>query len=419
MRFVSMVVLCCVGPLAADNQAPLDPGPAPIVNVNSRYSVESIEVVGSQGKSLSRGVQQEIRRLVGTNLDDDALRRLAGKLRLELHARSVEHRILRGQRQDHVKVVYEITPKPVEFDVSVPRFLYHSRQGWTAEAQAALRIGGNTMMFGVLSDNDQLPERNSGIKASYERQRLFSTNTALVVEFLSVRQQWNGASGAAFAAIPPEEPGSYRTRQNVEPALRIGLAPGLTLSTGASFQWFEPQFSAAQDATSRAVVNTLRYHRQWEGADEIQQDLDAGYSLRAATKALGSDLAYTRHSWDLSYALKSGRQGVLVSFSAGRLTGGAPMFERYVLGNSTSLRGWNRFDIDPLGGTRMVHNSVEYQYGLLQVFYDTGAVWSRELVRKVRHSAGIGLRKDGFAVALAFPLREGRIEPIVLAGMNF
>lgn len=403
----------------ADNQTPLDPGPASLVNVNSRYFVESIEVIGNRGKQLSRGIQQEIHRLIGTNLDDDALRKLAGKLRVELHAKSVEHRILRGQRQDQVKVVFEITPKPVEFDVSVPRFLYHSRQGWTAEAQAALTFGDNTMMFGVLSDNDELTERNSGIRARYERRRLFSSSAVLVVDFLSLRQQWNGASEVAFATISPLEPGSYRTRQNLEPGIRFGLAPGLTLTSGASFQWIENQFPAAQDATSRAVVNTLRYHRQWEEADGIQQDLDAGYSLRAATKALGSDFAYARHSWDVLYALKSGRQGVLAHFTAGRLTGQAPIFERYILGNSSTLRGWNRFDIDPLGGTRMVHNSLEYRYGLLQVFYDTGAVWSRRLVRTVRHSAGIGLRKDGFTVALAFPLREGRIEPIVLAGMNF
>ena len=44
-------------------------------------------------------------------------------------------------------------------------------------------------------------------------------------------------------------------------------------------------------------------------------------------------------------------------------------------GNSYYLRGWNKYDIDPIGGNRLVHNSVEYRYGPFQAFYDAGAVW--------------------------------------------
>ena len=59
------------------------------------------------------------------------------------------------------------------------------------------------------------------------------------------------------------------------------------------------------------------------------------------------------------------------------ISGRAPLFERFVLGTSSTLRGWNKFDIDPLGGDRMVHNTLEYRYRMLEVFYDTGAVWNR------------------------------------------
>ena len=71
--------------------------------------------------------------------------------------------------------------------------------------------------------------------------------------------------------------------------------------------------------------------------------------------------------------LTRGKNVLIEDLSAGITTGRAPLFERFVLGNSSTLRGWNKYDLDPLGGNRMVHNSVEYRYGAFQVFYDTGA----------------------------------------------
>lgn len=95
------------------------------------------------------------------------------------------------------------------------------------------------------------------------------------------------------------------------------------------------------------------------------------------------------------------------------------LFERFVLGNSSTLRGWNKFDLDPLGGNRMVHNSVEYRYGVFQAFYDSGAIWDRPDAAVLRHSVGVGLRQGVFSLAVAFPLKEGRIDPIFMMGMNY
>jgi len=103
----------------------------------------------------------------------------------------------------------------------------------------------------------------------------------------------------------------------------------------------------------------------------------------------------------------------------GMILGTAPLFERFVLGNSTSLRGWNKFDVDPLGGNRVVHNSVEYHYGVFQVFCDQGAVWDSGQAAVARTSVGAGLRQGIFSVALAFPLRDGRMDPVFMVGMNY
>jgi outer membrane protein assembly factor BamA len=94
------------------------------------------------------------------------------------------------------------------------------------------------------------------------------------------------------------------------------------------------------------------------------------------------------------------------------------MFDRFVLGNSTTLRGWNRYDLAPVGASRMVHNSVEYRYRAFEVFYDAGALWNAGQNVTARHSTGAGLHLGDLALLVAFPLRSGRADPVFIAGLN-
>ncbi len=106
--------------------------------------------------------------------------------------------------------------------------------------------------------------------------------------------------------------------------------------------------------------------------------------------------------------------------------GTAPLFERFVLGNSTLLRGWNKYELDPLGGNRLAYGSVTYGYHIMRVFYDAGSVWNHGTSPEAKQSVGVGIasglglfQKGAFLVAVAFPLRQGRVEPVLIAGMNF
>jgi len=119
------------------------------------------------------------------------------------------------------------------------------------------------------------------------------------------------------------------------------------------------------------------------------------------------------------YSLTHGKHSVADDLTGGLLTGNAPLFERFVLGNSWSLRGWNKNDIDPIGGNRMLNNSVEYRYGALEVFYDTGAVWNSGTAATTRNSVGTGIREGLFTLAVAFPLKDGRTDPVFMLGMNY
>ena len=56
------------------------------------------------------------------------------------------------------------------------------------------------------------------------------------------------------------------------------------------------------------MFTTLRYHETLDDSDN-QQDLDADYSLRAASRVLGSDFIYARHRWDFRYTLTRGKSG--------------------------------------------------------------------------------------------------------------
>jgi hypothetical protein len=360
--------------------------------------------------------------LIGDKLNPATLDEIAKRLRREFDARAVTHRVLRGASPEYVRVVFELEYKPTRFDVSVPKFLYQGKQGWSGAIEGTATIHQNGFTFGLVSDGDELAERYAGLLARYENAHLGTERLRLRFEFESYHTQWNSATISqlvpATAADPAQTSGLYRTRQNFEPTLTIVLARPLTLTVGAGFQRFQVQYPAAHTETSNAVISALRYHRRLETAAN-QHELEAGYRLRAATKVLSSDFVFARHGWEFRYALSRGRHVLIDHVTAGLISGRAPLFERYFLGNSSTLRGWNKYDLDPLGGNRMVHNSVEYRYGWFQIFYDTGAIWDNGQPAGAKHSAGVGLRQGAFSLAVAFPIREGRAEPIFMVGMNY
>jgi len=398
-------------------------------NVNTRYTVETVAIQGEgwstdpavdRDKRLSWGLRREISALIGEKLNPPALNDLAKRLRKELHARSVEHHVLRGKQPDYVQVVFEVQLRPTRFDVSIPKFLYLARQGWSGAVEGTATSHQNGLTFGLISDGDELVERYSGLEARYENQHLGTDRAHLAFEFDSFHEQWNSATLASLASGAASEGESdlYRTRQNFQPMVTLVVARPLTVSFGASFERLEEEGPVVRNEGADAFLAGAGFHQQLEGA-EYQHSFNGAYDLRMGTRLLGSDFVYARHHWRFRYTLTHGKHLLMDEATAGLLTGQAPLYERFAMGNSTSLRGWNKDDIDPLGGNRMVHNSVEYRYGLFQVFYDTGAIWDNGQTAVARNSAGAGLRQGTFSLAVAFPLREGRCVPVFMVGMNY
>lgn len=417
------VVALVVAILPARATTSDDPYKDPALNVNNRYIVESVEVKGNpKARHLSDPLQTELDRVVGQNLDQSLLDRLADQMKDELRVPDVSVRVTKGQMPERVVVTFEVGEREKGFDLDLVRFLYHSKQGWTGEGGATVRIHGNALKFGLISDGDRMAERYAGIQAAYERASVGTDRLALRFRFLSYHEQWNRAT--LLAAAPGD---IYRTRMHFVPEATVYLAEPLEWSFGVDFARYriaQPSPvalapSGARTESSNAVVTTLRYHQRWDSGSETQQEVRASYGVRSGTKVLESDRVYTKQQGDVQYRLKHGHNEVKVGFLAGHMVGSAPMYERFILGNAETLRGWNKFDLDPLGASNVIHGSIDYSYHGFLIFYDTGAIWTLVDEREQKQSLGVGLKDGGFQLAVAFPIRTGAANPVFYVGLNF
>lgn len=401
MRF--LFCFACVLTALAGTNAP--------ENVNSRYTVESVEIDERDHDRLSNSLKRDIDELVGTHFEQGRIDALAQRIRKELRAVAVQSKLVRGSAPEYIRVAFEATRRRLEEDANVTKASYHSRQGWTGGLEGGFHVGANQIAIGVESDGDELIERYAGFRFRVSRP---------IGEYVRIRfaiqrfhQQWNPAT---LRDVQPEA--LYRTRNNFEPTITIAVSPHLSLTAGASFQQTEYQYPNSHFDSAHAALASLRYHRRWDG-----HDVDASYGLRAATSILASDFAYTRHAVAASYSRQWGNEEVLLRATAGRITGDAPLFERFVLGNTQLLRGWNKFDLAPLGGSRFAHAAFDYRYRVMRVFYDTGSLWDPSSPKVLRHSVGasllLGKLRDGLAFTVAFPLRAQGVEPVFILSTNF
>ena len=403
------------------------------INVNTRYTVDAVTIWGKgwktdlaadhtddtpQTRKLTTRLRRDLVALIGNKLNPGMLDSLADRLRKELGAKLVNHRLQRSDNPNHVRVEFEVLPPHFSFDTMVTKFAYNSTGGWSGGGDAGFTVHNQSFGFGLVSDGDTDAERFAGITARYENHRLGSDNVSFKFQFESYHEQWNNRTVQAVALLPAQTSGIYRTRQNLQPMVAFALVKGLTVEAGGSFERYESELPGNPTESSNALVADVKYRRHWEDG-AYPRDLDASYVLRNANRALASDFAYTLQSFSARYQVAHGKQ-VLMDIATGGLIGGrAPLDDRFILGNSTMLRGWNKFELDPAGGNRMVHNTVEYRYGPFQAFYDTGAIWDDGQAVTPRHSLGVGIRESIFSLAVAFPVRGGHVEPIFMMGLLY
>ena len=401
-------------------------------NINSRYTVESAEIRGLNDVNVSDELLADLQKLVGQKLNQIAIRQLQQRIESELRSRyDVSRRVTRGDNRDHVKVIFDVKKVPwIVYRPAAPQFVYHSKHAFSVGMDLDFDMDrSNRIVLGwTVRDQDQFLERFHGLRAGFQSRELFTDRLGFRLNVATYRQKWNGAVKTALSASP-DALGTYRRHDAFDVSLTFAFDTRLMLEAGASVTVLDMEDASTDSVNSHAGVAALSYTRNWARDDGGSYGLEASYTVRAATHNLDSELIYTRHFWRADYGITARRKKARVAVMGGRLSGQAPLFERFTLGNSQTLRGWSKFDVAPLGADRVAHGSLELGFDPFNVFYDAGAVWNTGNPIQVRHSVGLGFgwrnlgrdrRKDDWFISIGFPIEAARIRrPLLMMGLRF
>lgn len=387
-------------------------------NINARYEVESVAIEGIAETRVSQSLRDDMQALVGSRLVPSDAERLRERLARELAGHEVRRRLSRGSGPGRIRLVYEVREGDPDVLTSGPKLVYHSTHAWSG----ALMLGWGKGPFRVsvplvFGDEEGWVEERAGYGVRIESNRLGTERLGVSFELADHRQTWEPATLAALAA-DPRIPEAYRSRLWLEPALVVTPVPALRITAGVSISELESLSRSPSSQTASAATGSVRFRTEWDVESGARHTLAATYGVRAGTGALESDLVYTRHIADAQYAFEGGRSEVVATTTAGRLGGRAPLFERFTLGDSRTLRGWSKYDIAPAGAERMVHQSVEYRYRRFAVFVDVGSLWRPGGERRVRTSTGLGYRAGPAFLTLAFPLNAGELRAAFMMGIG-
>jgi len=391
-------------------------------NVNSRYLVENVSLDGIDESEVGRSLRADMHRLVGRKYDRAAANDLAARLRKELRGYSVQVRVRRGEKPDHVKIVFDVEKNRNTLYVRAAPFIYHSQESFSLDLGPAFQTHHNYVSVSYTTTADELLERNAGWRLRYEHRRVGTDVVQIGVEYDYFHPTFKAPTLAALA-LSPEIPGAYRVRENFAPSVSVLPVNGVTLTAGVSLQNLDFGVPAAPTAHAFAFTFDAQLQRVVVAGAGYRQEINADYSLRRAAPSLESDFDYTRHLVAGDYTLSRHRHLLGLHGRLGTIDGGAPLFERFSIGNSFLLRGWDKFDVAPLGGSRLAYGSLEYRYRPFQIFWDFGSVWDANRTATVRHSIGIGLvgkntAVGGWFVSLAFPVRLNDVGPVVMFGVR-
>jgi len=396
----------------------------PDENINARYIVESVAVEGVAESRLSQSLRDDLHAVVGTRLSHSASERLMKRLRDELPGYDVTRRMERGTEQGRLRMLVMVRPgetmRWLHFSPPRSKFLYHTEQGWSGVLDVNIgRRDVRVSPFFAWSNADDLVEEYSGFGVRLETRNSGTEELGFGVEIATYDSDWRDQTLSALAS--PSRPATlvYDSRTTVAPFARFAFTPHLHVGGGVSITQIE--IDEALEAASQAAnvyTASVGYDNSWRPGG-TQQDLDASFDVRATSASLQSDLDYRRYLGRAVYRVRWGKNMLLTSGMAGGITGQAPLFERFTLGDSSTLRGWDKYDIAPAGGDRVGHVSVEYSNRGFALFLDSGSVWTSGEEARGRVSTGFGFHHDNFFATLAFPLNTPDVRTTFMIGVRF
>jgi len=391
-------------------------------NVNARYVVERVDVRGFPEDAVPTALKDDLQVLVGQPLDSEQAGRLQERLEREVPRYAITRHIERGSEPGKIIVVYEARrreePAWLRYEPLRTNAVFHSEQGWGAYLD--LGIGNRDIRFTpilALDDADDLVEEYGGGGLRFETRRLGTRRLGASLEWTWFEAGWRDQTIAAIAANPAL-PSIYDTRQTITPLIKFAVTPELTFSAGVGITELKPVAPASGARAANAAIGAIDFRKRWKGDDEMSQQVDAQVQLRAGTRSLESDVVYQRYLAQGSYEFDLGRHQATVTGMAGHINGDAPLFERFTLGDTRTLRGWDKYTINPAGGSRMYYASLEYAYSGISVFLDVGSVWDHPGDAHVRVSTGLGFHAGPAFASVGFPLNTNKVTAVFTMGLR-
>jgi outer membrane protein assembly factor BamA len=404
-------------------------------NVNAKYPVDEVDIRGVPDKDIPADLRKDVEALKGKPLDPDEAERLHARLRAAFPEYEVSRQTSRGEKSGTITVVFSLHrsewSRPLRFEPLKANALYHSDQGWGGY----LDVGGGdgnwrvTPIF-ALDTADDLPEEYSGLGVRFETRKLGTERLGASLEWTWFENSWRAQTVAALA-FNPTLPPLYDDRTSLTPLIKFAITRQLWISGGVSIAELDPLDPLDLDCScgidrsqmANAVVGTIGYNllpRSSKARDH--HAFDVTFNVRSGMHELESDVEYTRSLAQAGYSYHEGNHRVLISGMGGVINGSggttAPIFERFTLGDSRTLRGWNKYDISPAGADRMIYGSVEYRYQAFAMFLDAGSVWNNGTERKFRVSTGVGIISGPFFMTLGFPVNTSDFRAVFSIGVH-
>jgi hypothetical protein len=391
-------------------------------DANARYLIEHVEIRGISESDVAADLNAEVQTLVGKPLGAEDVDQVEAKVRTAFPDYDVSRRVIRGRRSGEIRLLFILDQREstrwLRFTPLKSNLLYHSDQGWGAFMD--FPIGGRAVRVTPIlafDYGDELIEEYSGFGVRVESRKLGTERLGASFEWTTFDQDWRAATLAALDANSGI-PGAYDDRTTVTPLVTFAVTRQLSIGGGVAITEIEPLSGVPESQMANAYIGQVRFEPRWEhaGADHA---VDAQFTVRSASETLESDFTYTRYFGQAEYAYQRSRHTVLASGLVGGIDGTAPLFERFSLGDSRTLRGWDKYDIAPAGGGRVFHTSLEYRYRGFALFLDSGTVWDSGVDKRVRVAAGFGFHTDPFFMTLGFPLNTDDVRAVFTTGVRF
>jgi hypothetical protein len=303
------------------------------------------------------------------------------------------------------------------------KLVYHRRQGWSGAFDIPFGTRRNRFTLGLVrGNNDDRVEEYSGYSLRVESREVATRRLGLGLEFARYIPHWRVSTIDALTAAPIV-PTLYVRRTTITPSATVALTRDLRVTAGLSASELEAPVSPEPDAVTSSTQATTWFtlvdvDRRVRDAHALTHGISGRYHWQGARRSIGSDLEYDQHVGGVTYQL-SGRDARLsLAFQAGYLSGDAPLFARFTLGDTRSLRGWDKYEIAPAGGDRMIHQSIEYGFKWFRYFVDAGSVWEAGADRHLRVSTGVGVDSGWGFVTVGVPLNGDGVGGVLMLGFR-